>query len=171
MSTVERLLLAAAFVACLAGPALAAPVKNAVCLSCHDHVMNGKVKHPIAEKLCTACHVYHGDNPAGPIQLTAEVGKLCLVCHRILPVSHDSGPGRRGFGGPHPTCGGNDPLYPKRSFNCISCHNPHSSDQPGLFRYPVSSGAPQYGQACRVCHWDIGYTGPKPPRPLWNPYP
>jgi predicted CXXCH cytochrome family protein len=134
------------------------------CLDCHSDLMDKKFKHPAAEMDCGSCHAPHGESTGKPHRLYDVPNSLCLGCHE----DKDKGHVVRG----HPIEKAKDPIYPDRKFTCISCHNPHSSNQPHMFRY--NTKIPVYESVnysiCAVCHWDkyTGANSPKPPRPPWN---
>jgi predicted CXXCH cytochrome family protein len=48
----------------------------------------------------------------------------------------------------HPLRGRKDPNRPRRTFGCLSCHMPHTSDNINLFRYKANS---MFG-LCSYCH-------------------
>lgn len=133
------------------------------CLECHEDIIDKKYVHASAKEFCTYCHNGHDVPSQNPYQLVELPNDLCILCHyknyginnRLHPVHN------------HPVVGAKDPIYPDKPFNCISCHNPHSSNMPGLFRYDYKS-PPYPGQSCSICHWDIYGRGPKPQTPPWN---
>lgn len=95
----------------------AAPVANCFSGGCHPKIAKAKFHHgPVAAEGtgaegCVSCHV-----PAGPACTATKAGKfnfktkkerLCLLCHE------------RGTGTQHT----------RTRSDCLSCHNPHQSDQ------------------------------------------
>lgn len=136
------------------------------CTHCHTQMTAKKVKHAAVEMGCTNCHAEHGQNTGNPFRLTQKLNDLCFQCHDPVAMRLETGHWIQG----HPVSRPQDPLYPEKAFTCVSCHNPHSSNQEKLFRY--NNHAPAYKpagyNACAVCHWEITVGGPRPPRPPWN---
>lgn len=119
-------LLTVIWIAPVAGASQAAAA-GLPCLECHKSKNSGKVVHPAIEMGCSSCHGTPHKKEKPELSLSAEVPELCFQCH------DDSG-------------------FRKRSVHtavaagmCISCHNPHSSDNAKLV-----SGIPQ--ELCYVCH-------------------
>jgi len=135
------------------------------CLDCHDS-LDKPVVHGAAAEDCTNCHkVDNADEhkPTGyPFFLTETVNKTCLNCHDITEGSHPVWN--------HPTSGDKDPLNQKKKFTCVSCHNPHQSQMPKLFRYDYSKNTPYKGVICATCHYRITFGDPVPPAPVWIGY-
>ncbi|MEW6600789.1 MAG: cytochrome c3 family protein [Nitrospirota bacterium] len=142
------------------------------CLSCHDPVAAPiySVRKPDT-KVCFGCHIeqkaewerrkyFHGPYTTGsctichsphasenPSNLHKPIWDLCINCHT------DKGSGSHivaAVGGLyfHPTRGKRDPLRKDRELSCVSCHDPHASDSPRLWRLNVGSGF----ELCRKCH-------------------
>ena len=113
-----------------------------LCYKCHKPV--DKVRRPHAALTrdgCTGCHDPHGSNL--PALLGKSVNALCTSCHEAQATgTHVSTP-------PHKMSGGSDPKRKDREFSCISCHNPHGTDNPGLFYF----GSTKQGM-CVYCHGD-----------------
>lgn len=137
------------------------------CTECHDPPLLKSRPHEGALWGCDTCHTPHVSysQPAG---LVAKIDALCFQCHdrkRILgecaaPDGSDCG---------HPVIKTRDPLYPNKNFTCVSCHNPHSSEAPHLFRYDYQSqNSPYRGNECAVCHWGKVFATPQPSTPPWN---
>ncbi|HEY4716372.1 MAG TPA: cytochrome c3 family protein [bacterium] len=101
-----------------------------LCYNCHDKVDSQKVVHAaIKIKGCTGCHNPHGSDNA-PL-LVKPLNALCESCHRD---KKDGAHIFRGFTQQlHPVSGPKDPKRNGKVFACVSCHNPHSSDNPKLF--------------------------------------
>ena len=83
----------------------------------------------------------------------------------------------------HPTTGRKDILYPEKgNVRCSSCHNPHSSNMPKLFRYDYEYGPGMEPDGdeekthrriyatCKICHNEILFGHPLAPedRPDWG---
>lgn len=115
----------------------------ALCLKCHADVgQKVKVKHKALERYgCTACHTPHAsDNAKG---LVKPVNALCVSCH----ANQADGGHVKTFSGKHPLSGVPDPRRKGQMLSCVSCHNPHGSDNPRLF---YAGATPQ--EACKNCH-------------------
>lgn len=123
-----------------------------VCFGCHieqkEEWEGRKYFHgPYTTGSCSICHSPHAsENPSNLLKPTWD---LCITCHT------DKGSGRHivaAVGGTyfHPTRGKRDPLKLDRELSCISCHDPHASDSPRLWRLNVGSGF----ELCRKCHTD-----------------
>ena len=123
-----------------------------VCFGCHIE-QKGKWEHrkyfhgPFAIGNCTICHSPHASE--NPFNLHKPIWDLCINCHP------DKGSGSHivaAVGGTyfHPTRGKPDPLRTDKELSCASCHDPHASDSPRLWRLNVGSGF----ELCRKCHTD-----------------
>ncbi len=115
-----------------------------LCYNCHDKVDDKKNVHP-ALKIngCTGCHNPHGSDYK-PLIIT-KLNELCITCHQ------DKKDGSHIFTGftyqLHPVQGQKDPKREGKEFSCVSCHNPHSSDNPKLF-YEGNNRE----EMCKRCH-------------------
>ena len=113
-----------------------------VCYKCHKPV--DKVKQPHAALIrdgCTGCHDPHGSNNAK--LLSQPINALCISCHeRQKDGTHVSAPAHKMFGG-------SDPKHREKEFSCVSCHNPHGTDNPKLFYFGSSAKG-----MCVYCHGD-----------------
>lgn len=128
-----------------------------LCITCHDKGGFGrKVVHaPVAGGLCLSCHAPHASDEMA--LLVKKPFDLCLDCHGDVPKRPHAVSGfsasRHPLGEPNVIRKGGekerkDPARPDKPFYCGSCHNPHSSDSPNLFRYPARSGM----ELCMNCH-------------------
>ena len=123
-----------------------------LCFNCHDKAEFSKnnVHMPVAGGMCLSCHKPHSSEYVS--LLAKEPVNVCLECHPGLKKE------------PHVTNEGHpigilkkkkkkidDPARPGKEFYCGSCHNPHSSDSPKLFRYKTKSS---FG-ICNHCHKDL----------------
>jgi predicted CXXCH cytochrome family protein len=118
------------------------------CYACHAEVDGRKVKHAALRRYgCTGCHDPHG--AARPALLGKKVNDLCLDCHPAITGRHVTSLVPAG----HPLEGGPDPRQVERDYGCASCHEPHSTDFPRLFR----SGATAL-QSCDGCHGNLSGT-------------
>ena len=113
-----------------------------LCLKCHA-ALGAKLKAKVPHKAlirygCVACHDPHASNNAkGLVKATNE---LCSSCHQGQADGAHTGVGHKVEGGP-------DPRRPGQPFSCISCHDPHGSDNPRFFR----SGSTAQ-ESCKGCH-------------------
>jgi predicted CXXCH cytochrome family protein len=129
-----------------------------LCFTCHStEDFTGKIVHkPLSEGRCYDCHGVHTSPNKGLLKLGAN--ELCQKCHaNIARDKHPSTPlppgatVRSSKGGPksgHPMDQVDDPKRLGKTMACISCHNPHSSNWKGLFRYK----AEKPGDLCLHCH-------------------
>ncbi len=127
-----------------------------LCFNCHDKrpFTRKKVHPPVAEGLCLKCHNPHASEEVK--LLVARAVLVCLRCHgnvRRTPhaivgfssVGHPIGQIKKPKNKKKRIM---DPLRKDREFYCGSCHDPHSSDWPRLFRYKATSAL----QLCAYCH-------------------
>ncbi len=115
----------------------------ALCLECHNGIADRKNVHPAITRFgCTACHDPHGSR--NDFQLLATGNELCLKCHPKITGDHVfiAFDGRS-----HPLSGKPDPSHPGQMLGCLSCHSPHSSDNPRLFLKGT-----QKMEVCNNCH-------------------
>lgn len=117
-----------------------------LCAQCHQEFPGTKTRHaPVAAGECLSCHDPHAS--AEPRLLRLPLNDQCFECHE-----------RGGFrvhavvgvdlGGSHPLSGGADPARKGERFTCVSCHEPHASDTPFLWRF----GAQETFDLCGKCH-------------------
>lgn len=120
------------------------------CYSCHkeqkEERLSKKYLHgPVNTGMCTICHNPHASED--PFFLVKSTWDLCVSCHI------DKGSGKhivKNFSGKnfHPTRGILNPLRKNRELTCASCHDPHASKTPQLFRANLGSGF----MLCKKCH-------------------
>ncbi len=136
-----------------------------LCFTCHDKALfNKKTVHaPVAGGMCLTCHVPHSSNEVA--LLANSPYDLCVTCHSEIPqkphavsgfsaASHPLGPKkvsrrkskRELSSGTTNTL--MDPARPGRAFYCGSCHEPHSTESPRLFRFNAKSAM----SICTNCH-------------------
>lgn len=100
--------------------------------ACHAKLTAGKIAHPPAES-CDGCHEVaetpHPEKGKKTFRLTAEPPELCSACHDALGTKAHV----------HP---------PVKEGACVTCHDPHSSDQPKLLTQPPA-------ELCAACHSDL----------------
>lgn len=132
-----------------------------LCYTCHDDLVETFRKQgahqPVVEGACETCHAAHGSDQ--PAFLVASAPDVCATCHTLdaeLSAQH----------------GG----YDLATTDCLSCHNPHVSDNPKLVRTLIhapfddktgcdachekaADGTPELvasqSELCGMCHEDI----------------
>jgi predicted CXXCH cytochrome family protein len=135
------------------------------CTSCHNpHSSNmAKLLLSKAPDLCFTCHVPHESDEVA--LLANSPNDLCVTCHSEVAekphavsgfsaASHPLGPRKGGkrkakrdvSSGTSNTV--MDPSRPGRAFCCGSCHEPHSTESPRLFRFNAKSAM----SLCGNCH-------------------
>ena len=128
---------------CSEHPANLCKPPEKLCQSCHEGTAIKKNVHPALTKFgCTGCHDPHGSD--NETLLKASGNKLCLTCHAKITGEHVF----TSFDGKiHPMEGKPDPGRPGKTLSCLSCHDPHSSNHPKLWR----SGDTKM-DVCNRCH-------------------
>lgn len=124
---------------------LVAPMTE-LCFNCHDKgALTGNVTHkPVSEGECTGCHKPHVSQNENLLIRKGNI--LCRSCH---PAVERQPHGIVGFSAKgHPLRARRDPKRPGKTFGCLSCHLPHSSESPSLFRYKANS----MFDLCSHCH-------------------
>jgi len=100
------------------------------CLECHAKVIAQERKHKPAEKKCEICHKPNGKtHPVEGVKgftLVEKMPDLCYQCHDAMNDQKSVHT---------PVAGG----------KCLSCHNPHSSENEALLKYPKAT-------ICQECH-------------------
>lgn len=121
--------------------------KEKLCFMCHlESEKAGKksVHQPVKEGKCLSCHAPHVRN--NEYLLLKKGNILCRKCHRQVEKEAHAVQGYKGNG--HPIRGKRDPKRVGKTFGCLSCHVPHTSDWGKLFRYEAAS---MY-DLCLYCH-------------------
>ena len=95
------------------------------CVKCHADVQKGKVVHTAMSSGCDTCHQAASANGKTTITDVATGGDLCAMCHEL-----EKGPV---FHGPY------------KAGQCLTCHDPHSSDFPKVTLAPTNT-------LCFTCH-------------------
>ena len=112
-----------------------------LCYKCHYKAKFIKKHfHKVALNACgRRCHDPHASNR--PYRLSQDVNTTCIGCHS----AQESGRHIVSFSDSriHPIKGLLDPNKPNMEMNCVSCHNPHSSNFAKLF---------SSGKKCKKCH-------------------
>lgn len=117
-----------------------------VCFNCHesDKFTGTSVHPPVAAGLCTDCHLPHASQNAALLQRKGNL--LCRKCHAQVEKTPHAIMGFKSAG--HPLRGRKDPKRSGKIFGCLSCHLPHASESPKLFRYKADS----MFDLCTYCH-------------------
>lgn len=120
-----------------------------LCFTCHDKTLFGKttVHAPVAGGMCLSCHTPHASDDIA--LLKKKPYEVCIECHEEIAQKPHATSGRHPVGKPRknkPEL--MDPSRPGRSFYCGSCHDPHSTDGPRLFRFNATSDM----NLCKNCH-------------------
>jgi predicted CXXCH cytochrome family protein len=109
-----------------------------LCYSCHEkgNFTKEGVHAPVASGECTTCHSPHASDEMA--LLRKKPVEVCTQCHADTPhgnhISSREDP--------------QDPNRPGTPFYCGSCHNPHSTDSPLLFKFDAQS----VSELCVNCH-------------------
>ena len=121
-------------------------VPPALCFTCHDKAEFTKknVHKPVASGDCMTCHTPHSSDEIA--LLSRNPLDLCSQCHPDTP--HGQHISSRQTGSSEQGTGPQDPARPGKPFYCGSCHNPHSTDSPLLFRFNAQS----VSKLCLNCH-------------------
>ncbi len=110
---------------------------STLCYSCHEKAQFTKknIHSPVASGGCMSCHNPHSSDDIA--LLLKKPIDVCLQCHPDTPHG-------RHISKPEPE----DPSRPGKPFYCGSCHSPHSTDGPLLFRFNAQS----ISELCKNCH-------------------
>lgn len=133
-------------------PRLLTAALPALCFSCHDKAPFTKkgVHAPVAAGGCMTCHTPHSSAEMG--LLLKKPIDVCLQCHQDTPHGRHISSRRQHTDGQTEVkpeeAEPQDPTRPGKPFYCGSCHDPHSSDTPLLFRFNAQSVT----ALCRNCH-------------------
>jgi predicted CXXCH cytochrome family protein len=117
-----------------------------ICYDCHDKSDYKRkfVHKPVMEGQCGKCHYSHASQNRALLFRRGNL--LCRKCHPDIERKPHAVSGFRAQG--HPVRGRKDPNRPGRTFGCLSCHLPHSSDSLLLFRYKAMDSF----DLCVNCH-------------------
>ena len=106
-----------------------------LCFTCHDKGMMAKeFKHVAAEKDCFNCHLAHSGNEEG--LLKTDLKSLCMKCHEKVEKTHMHGMEKSPY----------VDFVTGEYINCISCHNPHASNNDKL------TNGDRRRELCTRCH-------------------
>jgi predicted CXXCH cytochrome family protein len=131
----QTILLSVLIVAVAAGIAVfsgqASSEEGCVNGKCHAGLLSVKTVHPVAS-MCDSCHqsvsTPHPQKNKQTFKLLQEPPDLCYGCHQAFGTKKDV----------HP---------PVKGGMCLSCHNPHGSDEPRMLTQPLKD-------LCLTCHPD-----------------
>ena len=109
-------------------------VTEAKCIECHQDKTRGKTVHPAVNMGCFACHVVRQSGGSTRINLkNARPSTLCFSCH------DDKSPAKlKGH------------VHTPAQADCLSCHDPHTSDNASLLLKQTSGDAGE--NLCLSCH-------------------
>jgi len=106
----------------------------AKCLECHDDKAKGKHIHSAIAKGCLSCHEIRVNKDITRVKLiTATPVALCVSCH-----ANKKAAGIKGT------------VHPPAVRDCLTCHDPHSSDNANQLLKPESGGEKE--NLCSGCH-------------------
>ena len=107
---------------------------SAKCLECHGDKAKGKSVHTAMSTGCTSCHEIRTNKDVTHIKLiTATPVELCITCHADKKAADIKGT-----------------VHPPAVRNCLTCHDPHSSDNKNQLLKPESGGEGE--NLCLGCH-------------------
>ncbi len=120
-----------------------------LCILCHSDkgtlLTAGKGKLPYVHAIisgagCVACHDAHASDH--DFILKKPINELCTGCHPKITTRTKGHPVAN-----HPVSAPRERRRPDRQLTCVSCHNPHGS-QNQVMLIQTKLG----GRLCRVCH-------------------
>jgi predicted CXXCH cytochrome family protein len=114
----------------------------AKCLECHQEKNKGKSVHSAMATGCLSCHEVRVNKDVTRVKLiTATPYALCLTCHADKKAADIKGT-----------------VHPPAVRDCLTCHDPHASDNKNQLLKPVSGGEKE--NLCSTCH-QTGLNVPK----------
>jgi len=102
------------------------------CSSCHGDKTSGKVVHSAIAMGCAVCHQVVASGETATVRLTMPNDQICFTCHLKSEDEYQHPPYAQG--------------------QCVSCHDPHSSNYPMHLRADVNT-------ICLGCHTPLGLAG------------
>ena len=99
---------------------------NAKCAECHEDKTKGKAVHSAIQMGCTTCHEIKTEGETTHINLVQPKDQLCFTCHDKSKDEVKHGPYDKG--------------------QCVTCHDPHTSDYPKQLRAELNA------KFCLECH-------------------
>jgi len=104
------------------------------CLECHEEKTKGKSVHSAMGKGCMSCHEIRVNKDVSRVKLiTATPSALCLTCHAEKKATENKGT-----------------VHPPAVRDCLTCHDPHASENKNELLKPVSGGEKE--NLCSTCH-------------------
>jgi len=109
-------------------------VDAAKCLECHEDKTKGKSVHSAMATGCLSCHEVRVNKDITRVKLiTATSYGLCLTCHADKKAADIKGT-----------------VHPPAVRDCLTCHDPHVSDNKNQLLKPESGGEKE--NLCLTCH-------------------
>jgi len=106
----------------------------AKCLECHEDKTKGKSVHSAMATGCLSCHEIRVNKDVTRVKLiTATPAALCLTCHDDKKAAGIKGT-----------------VHPPAVRDCLSCHDPHVSDNKNQLLKPMSGTEKE--NLCLSCH-------------------
>jgi len=106
----------------------------AKCLECHEDKTKGKSVHSAMTAGCLSCHEVRVTKDVTRVKLiTATPYGLCLTCHADKKAADIKGT-----------------VHPPAVRDCLTCHDPHTSDNKNQLLKPMSGEAKE--NLCLSCH-------------------
>ena len=99
--------------------------KDADCASCHEDKTKGKAVHSAIAMGCTTCHEVKSAGESTVVNLVSPAEQICFTCHEKSKEQSLHGPYEKG--------------------QCVTCHDPHTSDYPKQLRAEGNA-------LCMACH-------------------
>lgn len=106
----------------------------AKCAECHEDKTKGKAVHSAIAMGCLSCHEIRVNKDITRVKLiTATPYAICLTCHADKKAADIKGT-----------------VHPPAVRDCLTCHDPHTSDNKNQLLKPVSGGEKE--NLCLNCH-------------------
>jgi predicted CXXCH cytochrome family protein len=106
----------------------------AKCIECHEEKTKGKSVHSAIATGCLSCHEVRVSKDITRVKLiTATPSALCITCHADKKAADIKGT-----------------VHPPAVRDCLSCHDPHASDNKNQLLKPTSGGEKE--NLCSGCH-------------------
>jgi predicted CXXCH cytochrome family protein len=106
----------------------------AKCLECHEDKTKGKSVHTAMGTGCLSCHEIRVNKDVTRVKLiTATSSDLCFTCHEDKKPANIKGT-----------------VHPPAVRDCLTCHDPHSSDNKNQLLKPTAGEKDQ--NLCLSCH-------------------
>jgi len=107
---------------------------SAKCIECHEDKTKGKSVHSAMAMGCTSCHEIRVNKDITRVKLiTTSSYALCITCHADKKASDIKGT-----------------VHPPAVRDCLTCHDPHVSDNKNQLLKPPSGDAKE--NLCLQCH-------------------